>query len=444
MTHYDKMTKTPLVKLIISLGIPTTISMLVTNIYNMADTYFVGTLGESPQASIGILFTLQAIIQAVAFMFGQGAGAMISKGLADRNVDEASKYASTGFFTSVFIGFIFMILGLCFLNPFLHLLGSTDTILPYARQYGACVLISCPAVMGSFALNNGLRFEGKSFYAMIGLVSGGFINIFGDYLLVMIFKLGVLGAGIATAVSQSISFSILLYFFCKKAQSKLNIKYISKKISVYLTICKVGLPSLIRQGLSSISSGLLNNLTRPYGDAAIAAMSVVNRFSAFVMCVGLGIGQGYQPVAAFNYQAKEYKRVKKGLLITMAIGFCCIACLCVPGLIFAKEIVYMFQKGEKVIEIGAPALRYACVGVAFLALSVPVNMLYQSIRRSGVSSFLSLMRSGIMFIPTLLITTTFYGITGIQVSQPLADALTGLMSIPFIITFLKRKDFDFL
>ena len=442
MTHYDKMTKTPLTKLIVSLGIPTTISMLVTNIYNMADTYFVGTLGESAQASIGILFTLQAIIQAVAFMFGQGAGAMISKGLADKNVDEASMYASSGFFTSVSIGFVFMILGISFLNPFLYILGSTDTILPYARQYGLCVLISCPAVMGSFVLNNGLRFEGKSFYAMIGLVSGGLINIFGDYLLVMVLKLGVLGAGIATAVSQFISFMILLHFFSKKAQSNLNIKYMAKKISVYLTICKVGLPSLIRQGLSSISSGLLNNLTRPYGDAAIAAMSVVNRFSAFVMCVGLGIGQGYQPVAAFNYQAKEYKRVKKGLLITMAIGFCCISCISVPGIIFAKEIVYMFQKSAQVIEIGVPALRYACFGVTFLSLSVPVNMLYQSIRRSGVSSFLSLMRSGIMFIPTLLITTNYLGITGIQISQPLADILTGFMSIPFIIMFLKKKNYD--
>ena len=442
MTHYDKMTKTPLTKLIVSLGIPTTISMLVTNIYNMADTYFVGTLGESAQASIGILFTLQAIIQAVAFMFGQGAGAMISKGLADKNVDEASMYASSGFFTSVSIGFVFMILGISFLNPFLYILGSTDTILPYARQYGLCVLISCPAVMGSFALNNGLRFEGKSFYAMIGLVSGGLINIFGDYLLVMVLKLGVLGAGIATAVSQFISFTILLHFFSKKAQSNLNIKYMSKKISVYLTICKVGLPSLIRQGLSSVSSGLLNNLTRPYGDAAIAAMSVVNRFSAFVMCVGLGIGQGYQPVAAFNYQAKEYKRVKKGLLITMAIGFCCISCISVPGIIFAKEIVYLFQKSSRVIEIGVPALRYACFGVTFLSLSVPVNMLYQSIRRSGVSSFLSLMRSGIMFIPTLLITTNYLGITGIQMSQPLADILTGFMSIPFIIMFLKKKNYD--
>ena len=321
MTQYDKMTKTPLVKLIVSLGIPTTISMLVTSIYNMADTYFVGTLGESPQAATGILFTLQAIIQAIAFMLGQGSGTMVSKALADRNKEEASEYASTGFFSALMMGTILMIFGLTFLNPLLLFLGSTETILPYARQYGACVLFSCPVVMGSFVLNNNLRYEGKSFYSMIGLVTGGVINIFLDYLLVIVCSFGVLGAGIATAASQTISFGILLYFFCTMGESKIHIAFLSRSIKVYATICKVGFPALVRQGLSSFSGGLLNNITRPFGDAAIAAMSVANRFSMFVMCVGLGIGQGYQPVAAFNYQAKKYTRVKKGLLATMAIAF---------------------------------------------------------------------------------------------------------------------------
>lgn len=437
-TYYDKMTKTPLTKLIVSLGIPTTISMLVTNIYNMADTYFVGTLGESPQAATGILFTLQAIIQAIGFMLGQGSGTMVSKSLADRNKKEAGEYVSTGFFAALALGLILMTGGLLFLTPFMRLLGSTDTILPYAKQYGACVLISCPVVMGSFVLNNNLRYEGQSFYAMIGLVTGGLLNIGGDYLLVMVCRLGILGAGVSTAVSQFISFFILLYFFKQKAQSEIRLHTVSRNKMVYTTIARVGFPALIRQGLSSISSGLLNNLTRPYGDAAIAAMSVVNRFSAFIMCVGLGIGQGYQPVASFNYQAKEYKRVKQGLLITMLIGFCLIASLAVPGFIFASDIIYLFQKNDAVLEVGVFALRCACIGTLFLPLSVPVNMLYQSIRKAGISSILSLLRSGLMFIPTLLISTHFLGITGIQISQPLADIFTGLASIPFILYFLHK------
>ena len=440
MSHYDKMTKTPLVKLIVSLGIPTTISMLVTSIYNMADTYFVGTLGESQQGSIGILFTLQAIIQAIAFMLGQGSGTMVSKAQADRNDEEANEYVSTGFYTALAFGLILMVGGLMFLKPFMRVLGSTETILPYAMQYGACVLLSSPMVMGSFVLNNNLRYEGKALFSMIGLVSGSILNILGDYLLVVVFPLGVLGAGISTAVSQTISFGILLYFYRRRALSKIRFAAISRKFKVYATICKVGFPALVRQGLTSISNGLLNNLTRPYGDAAIAAMSVVNRFSAFIMCVGLGIGQGYQPVASFNYQAKKLDRVKKGLLITMAISISFVAMLAIPGFIFAEQIVWAFQNSEAVLDIGVFALRCACVGTLFLPLSVPVNMLYQSTRQVMASTLLSLFRSGLMFIPTLLVTTSLWGITGIQISQPLADVLTGFATIPFIVVFMRRKE----
>ncbi len=435
--YYEKMTKTPVAKLIISLGIPTTISMLITSIYNMADTYFVGTLGKSAQAATGILFTLQAIIQAIAFMLGQGSGTMVSKALADRNTDEATKYASSAFFVGGGAGLVLSVVGFIFLKPFMRLLGSTETILPFACDYGMWVLISCPFMICSLVLNNCLRYEGKAFYSMIGLTTGGILNIFGDWLLVP--RLGVYGAGLSTAVSQIISFSILLFFYIKMAQSDINIKRVSKSASVYLTVLKVGFPAMIRQGLTSISHGLLNNLTKPFGDAAIAAMSVVNRFTMFILCVGLGIGQGFQPVASFNYQAKKYDRVKKGLLVTIVLGFSLVSILAVPGFIFAKEIVTAFQKSEDVIKIGTYALKWASVGTMFLPLSVPINMLYQSIRKVGVSSFLSLMRSGLSFIPTLIIATHFLGLTGIQIAQPVGDIITGLVSIPFTIHFLTKN-----
>ncbi len=440
MTQYDKMTKTPLVKLIVTLGIPTTISMLVTNIYNMADTYFVGTLGESQQAATGILFTLQAIMQAVAFMLGQGSGTMVSKAQADRNDEEASTYVSTAFYSSLAFGLCLTVFGLLFLEPFMYFLGSTDTILPYAMQYGVCVLVSCPMFIASMVLNNNLRYEGMSFYSMIGLVSGAIVNILGDYLLIIVFKWGVLGAGISTALSQIMSFCLLFYYYKKKAQSTISLRYMAKDTAIYGTICKVGFPAFIRQGLTSIAGGVLNNLTRPYGDAAIAAMSVVNRFSALIMCVGLGIGQGYQPVAAFNYQAKRLDRVKKGLLVTMAIGGVMISTFSILGICFAEEIVRLFQNSDEVVEVGTFALQCACGGTIFLALSVPVNMLYQSTRQVKASTLLSLMRSGLMFIPTLLITTNLWGLTGIQISQPIADVLSGLFSIPFIVSFMRRKE----
>ena len=227
--YYEKMTKTPVSKLIVTLGIPTTISMLITNIYNMVDTYFVGTLGESQQASTGILFTLQTIIQAIAFMLGQGSGTMVSKALADKDQEEASEYVSTAFYIGGIAGILLMISGLIFLNPLMRLLGSTDTILPYARQYGFWVLIACPFMVGSFILNNNLRYEGKAFYAMIGLGVGGVLNIFGDYLFIVVWPMGVFGAGLATAASQIVSFIILYYFYCKMAQGKISVKKISRR-----------------------------------------------------------------------------------------------------------------------------------------------------------------------------------------------------------------------
>ncbi len=437
--YFEKMTRTPVWRLIVSLGIPTTVSMLISSIYNLADTYFVGTLGDSQQAATGVLFTLQAIIQAVSFMLGHGSGTFVSRSLADKDTKTATRYVSTAFFTGAAAGTLLSVAGLLALTPFMRLLGSTETILPYAKDYGMWVLISCPFMVTSLIMNNNLRFEGKSFYSMIGLSTGGILNIFGDWVLIRKLGMGVFGAGLSTAVSQFVSFLLLLYFYHKHAQSSISIRAVSKRARDYLDICRVGLPSLIRQGLTSISHGVLNNLAKPFGDSAIAAMSVVNRFSNLVMCVGLGIGQGFQPVAAFNYRAKEYKRVKQGLVFTTVLGFCVVFCLSLVAFLFPTTVVNLLSDSPDAIRIGANALRYAAVGLLFLPLSVPINMLFQSIQHAGTASFLSILRSGALLIPALLITTHFWGLLGIQISQPISDALTGLISIPFMVHFLRKK-----
>ena len=434
------MTETPVARLIVTLGIPTTISMLISSIYNMADTYFVGGLGESAQGATGILFTLQAIIQAIAFMMGHGSGTFVAKALADRDVKDATRYVSTAFFCGTGIGLALMAAGLSCLRPFMMLLGSTETILPHAMDYGFWVLLSCPLLIGSLVLNNNLRYEGKAFYAMFGLTTGGLLNILLDYIFVRILPLGVFGAGMATAISQAVSFAILLFMYQTKAQSRISLRAVSKELCVYLSIMRVGFPSLLRQGLTSISHGILNNLAKPFGDAAIAAISVVNRCSSFVLCAMLGIGQGFQPVASFNYQVGNRRRVKEGLLFTMGIGFAISTVLATLGLIFAPNIVAVFQKSAAVIEIGKRGLRYASLGLLFIPLSVPVNMLYQSIREAGIASFLSLLRSGLSFIPALLILNAIFGLDGILLAQPIADAISGLVCIPFVFHFLRRPN----
>ena len=330
------------------------------------------------------------------------------------------------------------VLGLAFLRPLVHFLGSTDTIAPYAMDYGFWVFLAAPTIICSLILNNGLRYEGKAFYAMIGLTAGGLLNILGDYILVMKLGMGVYGAGLATAASQLVSFVILLIMYLKMAQSTIRFRAVSRNFKIYLSICRVGLPSLIRQGLTSVTMGLLNNMTKPFGDAAIAAMSVVNRYSNFLICVGLGIGQGFQPVASFNYQARKYDRVKKGLVFTMCFGLVFIGSFSVISMICAEGIIGIFQKSEAVIAIGSTALRYTAIGMLFVPFSVPVNMLYQSIQQPTISSVLSLIRSGAVTIPMLLIGVPLLGLPGIQIAQPTADVIAGLLSIPFIIRFLKE------
>lgn len=438
--HYQKMTETPVSRLILNLGIPTTISMLITNIYNMADTYFVGTIGESAQAATGILFTVQAIMQGIAFMLGHGSGTFIARSLADKDTTAATKYISTAFFTGGGFGLLIAVLGLTFLEPLVRFLGSTQTIAPHAMAYGRWILLAAPFIICSLILNNGLRYEGKAFYAMFGLTAGGLLNILGDYILVMKLGLGVYGAGLATAASQVVSFSILLFMYLKMAQSTIRITAVSRVGKDYRDIVRVGFPSLIRQGLTSVTIGVLNNVTKPFGDAAIAAMSVVNRYSNFLMCVGLGIGQGFQPVASFNYQAKKYNRVKQGLLFTTVFGLAFVGTMSTLSFLFAEPVITVFQKHPQVIEIGAQALRFAAVGMLFMSLSIPVNMLYQSIQKPAISSMLSLIRSGAVTIPMLLLGVPLLGLTGIQIAQPTADVLAGLISLPFIIRYLRSSN----
>lgn len=436
--QYAFMTETPVGKLIIKLGIPTTISMLVTNIYNMADTYFVGTLGTSASGAVGVVFGLMAVIQAIGFMLGHGAGSIISRKLGAKETEIANLVASTSFFSSLIAGLFITVSGLLFSEPFLRLLGSTETIFPYAKDYAFWILLAAPITMSSFVLNNILRYEGKAALAMIGLTIGGVLNIFGDYLLVRVFDMGIAGAGISTAVSQLISFFILLsMFLLNKTQSRLSIKSFKNGISQLPIICSTGFPSLMRQGLSSVSTMLLNNAAGFYGDAAVAAMTIVNRICFFIFAVGLGIGQGFQPVCSFNYGAKKFKRVKKGFFFTWGVGELLLSILAVIGLFLSDNLVGIFRDDPLVIEIGSFALKAQLIALFFQPLSICSNMMFQSIGKNKTATFLSALRSGLVFIPVVLILSNVIGLTGIQISQTVTDVITFFVSLPFMILFFK-------
>lgn len=438
-TQYRKMTETPVPKLIIMLGIPTTISMLVTNIYNMADTYFVGKLGTSASGAVGIVFGLMAIIQAFGFMFGHGAGSIISRRLGAKDVESASRFASTSFFCSLAAGGLIAVSGFLFLEPLVRLLGSTDTILPYAKTYAGFILAAAPFMASSCVLNNILRYEGRAVFAMVGLTTGSILNIFGDWLLMEKAGFGIEGAGIATAVSQTISFFILLLMFLRgKTQSRISVKNLTWEFSDVALICKTGLPSLMRQGLSSISTMVLNGQAGIYGDAAVAAMSIVNRICFFLFSIGLGIGQGFQPVAAFNYGAKKYDRVRKGFFFTLGAGEVLLGSVAVIGMFVPGQLVAFFRNDPEVIAIGSVALTAQLIALFFQPLSICANMMFQSIGENKTATFLSMLRSGLYFVPVILLFSQMFGLFGIEIAQTVADILAFFTALPFTVRFLRQ------
>ena len=437
--RFKRMRYEKIPKLIISLGIPTTITMLITNIYNMADTYFVSQISLSASGATGIVFAVMAILQAFGFMCGHGSGSNISRSLGRKDEENASRFASSGLFLSFCISLVLMIAGLVFLEPLMRLLGSTDTILVEAINYGRFIFLAAPAMVMSCVCNNILRYEGRAVYAMVGLTFGGILNMMLDPILIFVFHLGISGAGIATMVAQYLSLFILLIpFFRNRTASRLRLSYISRNIDTFINIIVTGSPSLARQGLNSISTAMLNMMAKPLGDAAIAAMSVVGRVSNMLFSLSLGIAQGFQPVSSFNYGAGDYKRVKESTVFTIGFGTALIAVLCTLAFINAPLIISLFRSEELVIEIGSAALRLMCFGLLLLPTVSVTNMLFQGIGESKKALFVACLQSGAFFIPLVVILTRAFGVNGLICATPLSYLLAFSVALPMVVKFMRN------
>ena len=438
--QYVKMTQTPIPALVSKLAIPTTISMLVTSIYSLADTFFVSQLSTSASSAVGIVFSVQTIVQAIGFTLGMGAGSLLSRRLGEKNKKAADTYAATSFYTALLLGFVFLIVGLLFLEEIMTLIGATETNLQYTVNYGNYIIWGVPFICASFVLNNILRSEGKAALSMIGLTFGGVLNIILDPIFIFNLKMETAGAALATLISQAISFIILLSMFIfKKSNINISIKNISLKPKTYGEIISTGMPSLSRQGLASIATILLNTAANPYGDEAIAAMSIATKVAMLVFCVCIGIGQGFMPVAGYNYGAKRFDRVKKAFKFTIATDTIIMIALAIAIFIFAPSIMKIFRaEDEKVIEIGTIAMRAQCFAMPFMATTIVANSLLQSVGKSIMATILSCCRQGLFFIPLILILPKLWNLAGIEYSQAISDALTFAVSVPFTIWFFKN------
>ena len=435
--HYYRMTETPIPKLVTSLALPTVISMLVTNIYNMADTFFVSRLGTSASGAVGILSTLSLILLTAGLTFGHGAGSIISRALGGKDDVRANRLTSTAFFSAFFFGLAITIFGILFLEPILRLLGSTETILPYAKAYGAYILAAAPFTVSSFVLNNIMRYEGKARLAMIGLTFGAVLNMVLDPILIFGFHMGIHGAGLSTAFSQTVSFGILLFMYLSgKTQCRISLHNFTP--SEWLPIFKNGLPTMARQGMNCISSLLLNRSAAVFGDTALAAISIVNQITGFIMSVMIGIGQGYQPVAGFNFGAKRIDRMKSGFYFTFLLGETVMVSLSLVFFLGANPIISAFRDDLQVVAIGVTALRLQCFSLMIQPYVTCANMMFQSIGETSRATLLATARNGFYMIPLLLILPPLFGLSGILVCQPLADFLSLATALPLVIPFFRK------
>jgi putative MATE family efflux protein len=439
---FIRMTTAPVEGLVCGLAAPSIAIMLISALYNMADTYFVGSLGTSAVGAVGIAFPLMSVIQAMGFFFGQGSGNFMARALGARENEQASRMAATGLITGFFVMALLALGGLLALDPLVAALGATPTIAPYAGEYIFFILLASPWMVAATVLNQQLRFQGSAAIAMTGMISGAVLNIVLDPLFIFVLGLGVRGAAAATMVSQAASFIILITFGCSRPGNvPVKFRHFSPSPSRYLEMFRGGVPALLRQGFMSLTSIIINRFAGAYGDAAIAAISITNRLFMFANSMMLGFGQGFQPVCGFNYGAKLYGRVKKAFWFCVRIASLGLLVIAVVMAVFAPQIIAIFRKDDpEVIRIGALGLRLHCISMPFVAWVIMCNMMTQTMGKAFYASLCAISRQGLFLLPALFIFTRLgnLGLLGIQISLPVADILGFILAIPVAAAVLGR------
>lgn len=425
-------------KVVIKMAIPSVIMQIISLVYNTVDTYFIAQIDKSAAAAVGTVFSIQAIIQAIGFGFGMGVSSLCSRRLGEASDDEAERIAASGVFGAVIMAAVITLVGLLRLNPLLKLIGCTDTMLPYGRDYALVILSIAPLSCAMFVIGNIFKAEGHIKFSTYGNVTGAVLNCALDPIFIFSLGLGTFGAALSTALSQVVTIIIFIYHFHrKKTVIRLKLGNISKTFDTYVQIISTGIPTVFRQGLGSLATALLCKQASIYGDAAVAAVTISNKCYMLTRNVVLGIGQGTQPVAGYNYGAKQYDRTKTSYNFAILLGTLICSASAVLLFVFSKEVMWWFCKDEEVLPLGVEALRYACMVMPFMAFSTLINQEYQCLGFKKQATFLASCRQGICFIPVILILPIFLGVKGVEMAQPMSDLLTTVISVPFFFYMMK-------
>lgn len=439
--QYQRMLTTPIPRLVMSLALPTILSTMITVIYNTADTYFVSQINKSASAAVGAVFAIMSVIQAVGFGFAMGSSSLISLKLGEKDNHAANTYCASGFYGAVGLGAVIGALGLVFLEPILNLLCS-DTMLPHARSYAAFILIAAPISCATFVLNNALRAQGQSRLAMWGMTAGGLLNMALDpiFIFPVGLNMGAGGAALATAVSQCVSFCILISFFLRgKSIVSIHPKYISRRFADYSKLILTGIPTVFRQGLGSIAAAVLNIQAVAYGgDALASAATIANKIYMLARNFLIGLGQGFQPVAGYNYGAKNRQRAWSAFRFACIVGsgFCLVATAAIIAL--RRPIMDFMSNDPAVIRLGSEMLLYLGFVIPVLAFSTFVNQLAQCLGFKLPATLLASCRQGFFFLPAIYALPALFGGSGVLASQAVADGVTFAVSVPFLIWFYRK------
>lgn len=435
--NYTYLTTAPVGQVILTMAVPTIVSMLVISLYNIVDTFYVGRISTQATAAVGIVFPVMTIMQACGFFFGQGAGTFISRALGAKDTDRAAVMASTGFVYSVAFGLLITVIGLIFLRPLSIALGSTPTILPYTEDFMRIILLGAPFVTGTMTLNNEIRYQGNAFYSMFGILSGAVLNVVMVPIFAFGLDMGIAGAALGTVIGQVVSFVVLLVMTRYGGNLHIDFKRLSFGWKLIKEIMKGGTPSLTRQILACIATLMLNVAAGHYGDAAIAGMSIVTRVSFVVFSIILGLGQGFQPLCGFNYGARLFDRVKAGYWFCIKAGLVFVVPVSVLCFCFSSEIIDLLRHDPAVVAVGSVAFRWQILTYPLAVVITMSNMMFQTSGRTLSANFLAACRNGICFIPMIILLPLMCGLKGVEVSQAAADVLTFIFTVPLTIRYFK-------
>lgn len=438
----EMMLRGSLPRVITKMALPSIISFLITSIYNIADTYFVSDLGESAQAAISVNASLDQIIMMAGSMLAVGAASYISRLLGAKDREKADRVLSTSFFMAAIFGAVVTVLGVSFMYPMVRLLGATDTCEQYAVEYATYVVLVAPFMAANFVMNQCLRAEGSAMLSMIGMGFGGILNCFLDPIFIFNFDMGVAGASLATAISKLVSFAILVFpYLTRRSVLRLSIRKFRPSRDIITQVFTVGSSSMFRSGLAVVSAIVLNNIAGNISDAVLAGVGVSTKVMMFPFGVILGFGTGFQPVAGYNWGAKQYDRVKESYRFASRTAIAGALAMGLTLALFAPALVGLFAKAgqsDEMLEVGTLCIRLQCLSLPIHSWVAVVNMFCAGLGNAKGALLLSTSRQGTCFLPIVYPISWVWGANGVASVQAVADLLTLFLAVP-LIHLVKRQ-----